>query len=142
MPKRYCKDDAPPGWPILVDWSTFKGPSQNCSLALCTEIICEMLEAQGLNPLQHGPCQAAEEAAAAESEGESEGDEVEDVPVKKVRRENNIGVIRTSIVEQITQRQNLEENIFPAFERRRKNIVELEQGLKALEDGEIEEGEL
>ena len=90
MPKRYCKDDAPPGWPILADWSKFKGPSQNCSLALCTEIICQMLEAPGLNLLQHGPCQAAEEAAAAESEG----DEVEDVPVKKIKREKNIGVMK------------------------------------------------
>ena len=55
MPKRYCKEDAPPGWPILVDWSTFKGPSENCSLALYTEIIRQISET-----LQHCPCRAAD----------------------------------------------------------------------------------
>ena len=56
--------------------------------------------------------------------------------------EKNNLVRRTGIVETITQRQNLEKNILPAFERIRKNVMELKQGFKAFENGEIEEGEV
>ena len=49
--------------------------------------------------------------------------------------EKNNLVRRTGIVETITQRQNLEENILPAFEMRRKNVMELKQGFRAFENG-------
>ena len=35
MPKRYGEEDPPLGWPVLVDWSKFRGPSKSCTLALC-----------------------------------------------------------------------------------------------------------
>ena len=38
--KRYGEGQPPKGWPVQVDWSSFKGPSKGCSLLLCTEIIC------------------------------------------------------------------------------------------------------
>ena len=36
MPKKYGEDDPPSGWPVLLDWTAFKGPSKSCSLGLCT----------------------------------------------------------------------------------------------------------
>ena len=50
MAKRYWEGDPPHGWPVQVVWSTFKGPSKSCTLTLCTEIICQLLEAQEIIP--------------------------------------------------------------------------------------------
>ena len=51
--KKYGEGLPPPGWPVLVDWKDFKGPSRGYSFSLCTEIIKQMLEIQGLDPMDH-----------------------------------------------------------------------------------------
>ena len=53
MAKRYGDGSPPPGWPVLVHWNSFKGPSRGCSMMLATEIIKQLLEAQDLDPMEH-----------------------------------------------------------------------------------------
>ena len=125
--KRYGTGIPPPGWPVLVDWRRFKGPSLSCSLPLCSELIFQLLEAQEVDPLHHGPHDDPEELLDVE-------DDV--TPVRKRRRATTVEVTE-DVRNTIAQRQENEESNLPVFERRRRNIENIEEGLKSLEDGEI-----
>ena len=129
IPNKYGSEPAPLGWPLLVDWSLFKGPAQSCSFALCTEIIYQMLDAQGIDPLQHGPLEENENAEEEENLDDAE-EEVENIVPRKRRRVEADGIMSTDVVQTITQRQEREEQELPAFVRRRQNIVELYLGLQ------------
>ena len=41
--KKYGEGQPPPGWPVVLDWSGFKGPSKGYSFAMCTQVIEHML---------------------------------------------------------------------------------------------------
>ena len=134
MPMRYGENEPPFGWPTLVDWATFKGPSKNCSFTLCTEIIMQLLEAKGLNPMDY---YIKTEGYDSDLSSDTDDDEGEDE--EHQTRKRKVVAISNNVVETIANVQELEERNGPAFKRRRKNIEELEEGLKALEDGEISE---
>ena len=59
--RRYGEGEPPLGWPVLVEWAKFKGPSKGYSLVLCSEIIFQLLEAQEINPMEYGPEYCKEE---------------------------------------------------------------------------------
>jgi hypothetical protein len=59
--QHYGKTEAPSGWPTLVDWSKFRGPSRSVSVPLCSEITFQLLEEAGINPMEHGPDKEQEE---------------------------------------------------------------------------------
>ena len=141
MSKRYGEDDPPTGWPVLVDWEGFKGPSKSCSLGLCTEIIKQLLEAQDLDPMDH---------FIREDENEDHGDDepppavedhqreepvvVEPVPGKSNKRKRSGKQKPTTVVETIARIQEQEdlENAVLANQR------EVQARLNALlEDGEL-----
>ena len=125
--KRYGTGIPPPGWPVLVNWRSFEGPSLSCSLPLCSELIFQLLEAQELDPLHHGPHDYQEELL----------DDDDDVtPVRKRKRASTV-VVNENVRYLISQRQEIEERNLPAFERRRRNMEDIEEGLKSLEDVEI-----
>merc|ERR1712179_387189 len=127
----------PKGWPVQVDWSSFKGPSKGCSLPLCTEIICQMLEAQDIDPMSYSE-QAAEEAAEEDAEMDNE---IETEEVHEEEEPNQVG--RKRNISDMLARQAWEETNLPAFKRRRQNMQELARKLQDLEsellDGEVVE---
>jgi hypothetical protein len=140
MPKRYGEDNPPLGWPVLVDWSKFKGPSKSCSLALCSEMIFQLLEEQGIDPMDYGPGHldvATEEPSDATEEEIEDEDGQENQKRKKVKKVHHM--ISKNVVETIALHQEREERNVSVYERRRRNIEELNQGLRALEEGKIDE---
>ena len=130
MAGRYGEGQPPQGWPVLVDWSSFKGPSKGCSLTLCTEIICQLLEAQGINPADHGPMEDDEEEETLE-----EDDVTDDEPIEanSTRNEDGNTLKRKRNINELLDQQAREERNLSAYERRRKNMKEIADGLKALE---------
>lgn len=136
MARRYGEGHPPQGWPVQVDWSNFKGPSKGCSLTLCTEIICQLLEAQGINPANHGPM---EDDAAEESI--EEDDYTDDEPIEPSNKSNegdegNEGgntSKRKRNINELLDRQAREERNLSAYERRRQNMKDIDDGLRALE---------
>ena len=122
IPKKYGSEHAPFGWPLLVDWSLFKGPSKRCSLTLCTEIIYQMLDAQGIDPLQHGPLEENENAEEEELNLDDTEEEVENVVPRKRRRVEADGIMDTDVVQAIAQRQEREEQELRAFVKRCKTL--------------------
>ena len=152
MSKKYGEGQPPIGWPVQVDWSTFKGPSKSCTLVLCKEIICQLLEAQGVDPENHGPIETDE--ALVEDEGQDDANEIEEVPQVALEVDDEPARKRKRIIGNPTQkklkinemleRQAREERTLPVLQRRNKNIKEIQEGLRELEDEdtEMEEGEL
>ena len=137
MPMRYGEDEPPVGWPVLVDWSKFRGPSKSCSMALCTEIIMQLMEVQGLKPMEHYIRTENTESDDSDdeediSENEANGEEVEAHGNKRKEQ-----MISKNVVETIAHVQEMEERHGSAFKRRRRNIEELKEGLKTLEEGEL-----
>ena len=132
MPSRYGEDDPPEGWPVLVDWSKFKGPSKGCSLAMCTEIILQLMEAQGLNPMDWSA--GTDDIPDDDSDMESDVTDEEGLenPNKRKRQ-----MVSNSVVEKIAHIQQQEERHGSVFERRRRNMEEIRSALAAMEDGEI-----
>jgi hypothetical protein len=139
MARRYGEGHPPKGWPVQVDWSNFKGPSKGCSLTLCTEIICQLLEAQGINPANHGPM---EDDAAEESI--EENDYTDDEPIEPSNKSNegdegdegNEGgntLKRKRNINELLDCQAREERNLSAYERRRQNMKDIDDGLRALE---------
>ena len=53
--RRYGEGEAPKGFPVLYPWHVFKGPVRSGTIPMLTEIILQMLEAQNINPMNHGP---------------------------------------------------------------------------------------
>ena len=51
--KKYGEGQPPIGWPVLVDWATFKGPSKSTSITVCTEIILSFIDAENVDYRQH-----------------------------------------------------------------------------------------
>ena len=127
--KRYGTGIPPPGWPVLLDWRCFKGPSLSCSLPLCSELIFQLLEAQELDHLYHGPHDDQEELL---------NDEDVVTPVRKRMRASTVE-LNENVRNSIAQRKEIKERNLPAFERRRRNMEEIKEGLKSQEDGEISE---
>ena len=150
MSKRYGEGDPPRGWPVLLNWSMFKGPSRGCSVTLCSEIIFQLMEAQGLDPMDYGPedreqdgkddqTDSGDETEAEamispnrkrkradnSTEDEESSDDEENRTQKKSKRSD-------AVQEEIAHRQQLEERNLSAFERRRRNVEEIDEGLKAL----------
>ena len=116
----------PPGWPVLVDWSTFKGPSLNVSLHTCTEIILQLLEYQGYNPMEHvndDSTSEEEELSGVEEVDEVEEENEQNEQDAKRRRCLQSDVDRVADV--ISKRHEHEEQNNPVFERRRKNMEEM-----------------
>ena len=74
-----------------------------------------------------------------DSDLSSDTDDDEGEDEEHQTRKRKVVAISNNVVETIANVQELEERNGPAFKRRRKNIEELEEGLKALEDGEIYE---
>ena len=139
MPRRNGQDDPPMGWPTLVDWTQFKGPSKGCSFSLCTEIIMQLIEAQELNPIDW--YLKPEEGDMSEDEsGTNDETDVEE-EVSTSTKKNKVVAVSTNVVEHITKVQELEERNNSVFKRRRRNIEELQAGLDALEDGELSEND-
>ena len=119
---------------MFVDWSNFKGPSLSVSLPMCTEIILQRLEYQGYNSMEHVDSDSiVEKEDLPEFEEEEEGNE--EVSVQEKRRRLLLNVDR--VVEVIARRQEQEEENDPCFERRKKNMEELQEGLRLLEEGEV-----
>ena len=127
------------GWPTLVDWTQFKGPSKGCSFSLCTEIIMQLMEAQELNPMEW--YLKPEEGDKSEDEsGTNDETDVEEEVSTSTKKKKVVAVSR-NVVECITKVQELEERNNSVFKRRRRNIEELQAGLDALEDGELSEND-
>ena len=117
----------------MVDWSNFKGPSLSVSLPMCTEIILQRLEYQGYNSMEHVDSDSiVEKEDLPEFEEEEEGNE--EVSVQEKRRRLLLDVDR--VREVIARRQKQEENN-PFFKRRRKNMEELQEVLRLLEEGKF-----
>ena len=74
--KKYGVDLPPPGCPVVVKGEQFKG----FTFTMCTEMIMQLLEAQGLDPLEHF---AKEDEKAEEGAGEEVKNEPEQSPRKK-----------------------------------------------------------
>ena len=138
MGKKYWKGDSPLGWPVLVDWSKFKGPSKNCSMALCSEIIFSLMEGQDLLPMNHGPLEEVEDTEVEETDTKVEetGSEVEHTNAEKSDKVNPRKRTRNNIAEIIAERQNREERNLSAYKRRKKNISEFKAVWEALEDSD------
>ena len=138
MGKKYGKGDPPLGWPVLVDWSKFKGPSKNCSLALCSEVIFSLIEGQDLLHMNHGPLEEVEDTEVEETDTEVEetGSEVEHTNAEKSDKVNPRKRTRNNIAEIIAERQNREERNLSAYKRRKKNISEFKAVWEALEDSD------
>ena len=120
------------GWPELVDWSTFKGPSFNVSLNTCTEIILQLLEYQGYYPMEHVNDESTseeEELSEVEEvdEGEEEEEQNEQNEEEAMRRRLQYDIDRVS--QGKSRRQKQEEVNNPVFERRQKNMKEIQEGL-------------
>jgi hypothetical protein len=148
MPKKYGEDDPPTGWPVLLDWSSFKGPSKSCSLGLCTEIIKQMMEAQDLDPMDHfvkegdhddheeeggdgdyDDDEVEEEGDVDESDQSQEEEDPQPGPSKKRKLDNVVKKIA-----KVQQKEN-EENL--ALARQKKNKEDIMKGLANLEEGEL-----
>ena len=162
--KRYGEGNPPEGWPTCVNWSEFKGPSKGCSLVLCTEIICQLLEYQEIDPKAHGPVEENDpmvDEIAENVENIEEEVEVEDVEEevdneaeviaaqeegRKRRREKGETVSTTKRRKNINDmlaRQAWEERNVPAFQRRKQNMEELAKKLKEVRENiDLEDGEL
>ena len=152
MSKKYGEGQPPIGWPVQVDWSTFKGPSKSCTLVLCKEIICQLLEAQGVDPENHGPIETDE--ALVEDEGQYDANEIEEVPqvalevddepARKRKRKLVNPTQKKLKISEMLERQAREERTLPVLQRRNQNMKEIQEGLRDLEneDTDIEEGEL
>ena len=134
MPMRYGEDEPPIGWPVLVDWVRFKGPSKSCSFALCTEIILQLMEAQGLNPLDHYNKPENYESSEDEEDASEDDATDEEGQGNLIKRTETIS---TNVVKIIAHLQEIEERQGEAYNRRKSNIAELKEGLKALEEGEL-----
>lgn len=166
--KRYGQGNPPEGWPTCVNWSEFKGPSKGCSLALCTEIICQLLEYQGIDPKAHGPVVdennpvVDEIAETVEHIEEVDVENIEEVEVedneaeviakqdenkgrkrRKEKEETESTTKRKKKINEMLARQAWEEKNVPAFQRRRQNMEELAKKLQEVKETmEIEDGEL
>ena len=145
MKKRYGEGQPPKGWPVQVDWSSFKGPSKGCSLPLCTEIICQMLEAQDIDPMsyseQENSEQATQEAAEEAAEEDAEMDDENENEEVSNSREEPTQEVRKRNISDMLARQAWEENNLPAFKRRKQNMQELASKWKNMES-ELEDGEV
>ena len=145
MPKKYGEDDPPSSWPVLLDWTAFKGPSKSCSLGLCTEIIKQLMEAQDLDPMDH----FVKEVDLEEEEGDGidvdeldeEGEDVvesdqsqeeEDPQPGPSKRRKLDNVVET--IAKVQQKEN-EENL--ALAKQKKNVEDIRKGLANLEEGEL-----
>ena len=139
--RRYGIGMPPPGWPVLVDWLTFKGPSLNVSLQTCTEIILQLLEYQGYNPMEHvndDSTSEEEELSGVEKVNEVEEEEEENEQNEQdAKRRRCLQSDVDRVADVISKRQEHEEQNNPVFERRRKNMEEIKEGLRLLEEGEL-----
>ena len=138
-PKKFGVDSPPQGWPLLIDWSKFKGPSKGCSLPLCSEIIFSLLEAQGIDPMMHYPATLEIETEREETESGIDEQEKREVPPQKKRvRGQKAAGISLNVIEAIAETQKKQDETEPALKRRKQNIEELRCIREAiLEDGEI-----
>ena len=59
-------------------------------------------------------------------------------PVRKRMRASTVELTE-NVRNSIAQRKEIKERNLPAFERRRRNMEEIKEGLKSQEDGEISE---
>ena len=84
-----------------------------------------------------------ENDADATDEETADEDAQENNKRKKVNRERGnekrVHRISNSVVETIALRQEREERNVSVYERRRRNMLELDQGLRALEEGELDD---
>ena len=136
--QKYGEGNPPNGWPTIVPWEKFKGPSKGMSLLMCTEIILGILAANGIDPNEHGP----ENTAVDDNTNEEEEEEENPVPSSSVS--NDTGTINQSALGQVmSKRQIWEEQNLLVFKKRKENMKEIADGLKALERSEQrEEGEV
>ena len=114
-PKKFGVDSPPQGWPLLIDWSKFKGP------------------------MVHYPATLEIETEREETESGVDEQEKREVPPqkKRVRRHKAAG-ISLNVVEAIAETQKKQDETEPALKRRKQNIEELRCIREAfLEDGEI-----
>ena len=145
MAKRYGEGEPPHGWPVQVVWSTFKGPSKSCTLTLCTEIICQLLEAQEIIPANHGPMDEEEENIMEDvgNEGIRDRHDEDTDPEtdeqsnqgEKVHEEGGNVLKRKKTINEVLDRQAREEINLSAYKRRRENMTAIADGLQALEGG-------
>ena len=84
-------------------------------------MIFQLLDAQELDPLHQGPHDDQEELL-------DDDDFV--TPVKKRKRASTVGITE-NVKNDISQRQEVEERNLPAFERSRRNMEDIQEGLKS-----------
>ena len=95
--------------------------------------------------MDYGPCHDVdiENYADATDEETADEDEHENNKRKKVNGERGnpkrLHHISNSVVETFALRQEREERNVSVYERRSRNIAELDQGLRALEEGELDD---
>lgn len=133
--KKYGEGQPPPGWPVVLDWSGFKGPSKGYSFAMCTQVIEHMLLHQGLDPLVHFIDKIEED----NDDDETKEKEFEDVPgpSKKRKRVEKTNT-KQSIVNMIKTIQDREdqENAVLARQRANKRALQI-----FMEEGELEDSD-
>ena len=104
----------------------------------------QLLEYQGYNPMEHvnddstseeEELSGVEEVNEVEEEEEEEEENEQNEQDAKRRRCLQSDVDRVADV--ISKRQEHEEQNNPVFERRRKNMEEIGEGLRLLEEGEL-----
>ena len=146
MAKKYGEDHPPTGWPVLLDWTAFKGPSKSCSLNLCTEIIKQLMEAQDLDPMDHF-VKEGDHGDHEDEEGDDEGDDVEEKESDESREEEEpqpgpskkrkVEKTSENVVQTIAKVQQKENEHNLALAIQKKNIEDIKKGLANLEEGEL-----
>ena len=121
----------PPGWPTLVDWQEFKGPSKGYSFSLCTEIIKQMMEFQGLDPMNHCHKKDVSELDDHQEKNEETHEEPEPGPSKRKRADQPRE--RMNVIRSIQDREDRENPIL-ARQRFIKEALK-----KVIEDAELVE---
>ena len=96
---------------------------------MCSELIFQLLEAQELDPLHHGHHDDQEELLDNDDDA---------TPVRKRKRASSTIEITENVRNSITRRKEIEERNLPAFEKRGRNMEDIE-GITSLDDGEISE---
>ena len=132
--KKYGEGLPPPGWPIVVDWQAFKGPSKGYSFTLCTEIIKQMMEFQGLDPMDHYHKKDLPEPDDDQEMHEEAYEEPEPGPSKRKRVDPPRG--RMNVLNTIRVIQEREDRENPILARQKINKEALK---KVMQDGNLVE---